>query len=304
LPSDPRARAAVVVIGGLVGFLVVLEVIDRLSPTPQGPRSSSYATAPAGLAAYASLLERAGHPVRRLRVPIAGRPPRMGETLVVLDPSVMEPGEERALGDWVRAGGRLVAGGSGDPTWLDEVLDEEVPRWGGDGPSRRPVLAPVLETAGVREVVSAGGGAWHELGAALPVIGPADAPLLVTARSGRGTVALLADASPLQNRRLAHADGAALGLALAGGARRPVAFLETVHGYGAARGIAGLPASVKWALIGLALTALVAVWAAGRRLGPPEDPEDPLPPPRVEYVDALAAALVRAKPEKNKKERS
>ena len=61
---------------------------------------------------------------------------------------------------------------------------------------------------------------------------------------------------------------------------------------------------MKWALIGLALTALVAVWAAGRRFGPPEDPDTEPPPPRVAYVDALAAALVRAKPEKDKERSS
>ena len=67
---------------------------------------------------------------------------------------------------------------------------------------------------------SRNGGGWHELGGALPAIGPADAPLLVTTRSGEGSVALLADAAPLQNASLDVADGAALGLALAGGPRR------------------------------------------------------------------------------------
>jgi hypothetical protein len=181
------------------------------------------------------------------------------------------------------------------------VVDDP-PIWDADDVPRRRTLVPVAETTGVTEVRSLGGG-WHELGGALPVIGPADAPLLVTLGSGEGSVALLADATPLQNRALARADGAALGLALAGGAERPVAFLETVHGYGVARGFGGLPARVKWALIGLALTALVAIWAAGRRFGPSEDPETEAPPPRVAYVDALAAALVRAKPDPKEEER-
>ncbi len=77
-----------------------------------------------------------------------------------------------------------------------------------------------------------------------------------------------------------------------------MAFLETVHGYGVSRGFGGLPARVKWTLLGLALTTLLALWAAGRRLGPAEDPDVPLPPPRVEYADALAAALARAEPDK------
>jgi hypothetical protein len=291
---SPRVRGLLVLAGVLVGFVVVFAVIERLAPSPKGPRSSSYATTRSGLAAYASVLDRAGHPVRRLRTPIAERAPRGDETLIVLEPDVVEPEEARAIGDWVRAGGRLVAGGRGDAPWLEAVV-EDVPRWGPDGGSRRAALLPVAETADVGQVRGAEGGAWHELGTTLPVVGPADAPLVVTARSGRGTVALIADASPLHNSGLARADNAALGVALAGG--RPVAFLETVHGYGVSRGIASLPARVKWTLIGLLLTTLVALWSAARRFGPTEDPDTPLPPPRIEYVDALAASLARTKPD-------
>ena len=71
---------------------------------------------------------------------------------------------------------------------------------------------PVAETAGVRRVVPRDGGGWRKLGAALPILGPKDAPLAVIARDGRGTVVLLADASPLQNRALGVADNAAFGL--------------------------------------------------------------------------------------------
>jgi hypothetical protein len=288
-------KPALVLGAALAGFVVLLVVVDALTPEPKGPRSSSYATAPDGLAAYASVLERNGHPVRRLRTGIADRRPPVDQTLVVLDPDVVEPREARAIGSWVRAGGRLVAGGSAEAAWLDEVLADP-PRWEPSGDTRRTTLVPVAETAGVDEVPSAGGG-WHEIGKALPVIGPAGGPLLVTAGSGRGEVALLADATPLTNARLAEGDAAALGVALAGADRRTVAFLETVHGYGTSRGFGGLPARVKYVLIGLALTALVAIWAAGRRFGPPEDPETEPPPPRVAYVDALAAALERAKPD-------
>jgi hypothetical protein len=288
LPADPRARAAVVGLGALVAFGLLLRLVDALLPAPHGPVSSSYATSARGLAAYASLLERAGHPVRQVRVPIADRPPRPGETLVILDPDVVDPGEATAIGDWVRGGGRLLAGGA-NAAWLNAVLAAPPsPRSG--APATRRALVPV---PGVTTVRSDGGG-WERPGPALPVIGPPDRPLLLTTRSGRGTVELLADPSVLQNRRLGQADAAALGLALAGGRGRPVAFLETVHGYGAARGLGGLPTRVKWLLGGLLLAGLAALWAVGRRLGPPEDAERPLPPPRVEYVDALAAALARA----------
>jgi uncharacterized protein DUF4350 len=302
MPRDGRVRLALGIVACLAGFAVVLAIIDRLSPEPKGPPSSSYATSPRGLAAYASVLQRNGHAVRRLRTRIADEAPPTGQTLVVLDPDVMEPEEARAIGEWVRSGGNLVAGGTGEARWLDSVLDA-APRWEDGGGRLRRTLVPVAVTSGVEEVVSDGGG-WHGLGGALPAIGPADGPLLVTTRAGKGSVTLLADTTPLTNARLAQADGAALGIALAGGRGRTVAFLETVHGYGVARGFGGLPTRVKWTLAGLALTALIAVWAAGRRFGEPEDPDTEAPPPRVAYVDALAAALVRAKPEQDKERSS
>jgi hypothetical protein len=302
MPRDGRVRLALGIAAFAALFVLVLVVVDRLTPKPTGPPSSSYATTPRGLAAYASVLQRNGHPVRQVRTRIADKAPPSDQTLIVLDPDVMEPEEAQAIGAWVRSGGRLVAGGAGDASWLDEVLDAP-PTWEDGGGRVRRTLVPVAETAGVTEVVSDGGG-WHDLGGALPAIGPAGGPLLVTTRSGRGQIALLADATPLTNQRLADADGAALGVALAGGKDRTVAFLETVHGYGVSRGFGGLPGRVKWALLGLALTALVALWSAGRRFGPPEDPDSEPPPPRVAYVDALAAALVRAKPEKEEERSS
>ncbi|HEY6889817.1 MAG TPA: DUF4350 domain-containing protein [Solirubrobacter sp.] len=302
MPRDGRVRVALGIGAFLLLFAVVLLVVDRFTQEPKGPPSSSYATTPQGLAAYASVLQRSGHPVRRLRTRISDDAPPIDQTLVVLDPDVMEPEEARAIGDWVRRGGRLVAGGAGDASWLDEVLDAP-PTWEDGGGARRRTLVPAADTAGVREVASRGGG-WHDLGGTLPLIGPANGPLLVTTREGEGEVALLADATPLRNEGLDLADGAALGIALAGNDKQTVAFLETVHGYGVSRGFGGLPAQVKWALLGLALTALIAVWSAGRRFGPPEDPDSEPPPPRVAYVDALAAALVRAKPEKDKERSS
>jgi hypothetical protein len=234
--------------------------------------------------------------VRRLRTRIAETAPRRDETLFVLEPDVMEPEETRAIADWVRAGGRLVAGGLAE--WV-EALIETPPAWEPSDPGARTPLAPV---AGVSEVHSLAGGGWEDVGGALPRLGPAASPLLVSVRAGEGRVELLADVSVLQNRGFGRADNAALGIDLAGGAGRPVAFLETVHGYGVARGFGGLPANVRWTVIGLGLTALVAIWSIGRRFGPAEDPDTEPAPPRVAYVDALAAALARAEPEK--KERS
>ncbi len=47
------------------------------------------------------------------------------------------------------------------------------------------------------------------------------------------------------------------------------------------------------AFAGLAVAVLVFAWARGRRLGPPDQPNRTLPPPRAAYIDALAGSLAR-----------
>jgi hypothetical protein len=279
-------RAVLIVLGALAAFVALLIAIDRLSPAPKGPPSSSYSTTPRGVAAYAALLDRAGVPVRRLRTSVGEREPRTGETLVVLDPEVLEPAEAEAIRAWVEGGGRLVIGSRVEPAWLDQLLDAP-PRWDA---APRPTSTPLVPLAGVRTVEGRRGAALTRLGGLLPLLDP---PLAASTRLGAGELVLLADTWPLSNDGLDDADNAAFALALAAGG--PVAFLETVHGYGVARGFGGLPSAVRWTLLGLLLTSLVAVWSAGRRFGPPEDPDAEPPPPRIEYVDALAGSLARTK---------
>jgi hypothetical protein len=119
------------------------------------------------------------------------------------------------------------------------------------------------------------------------VLADGDHAVLVT----RGGFSFLADASPLQNERLAEADNAALALNLAGAG--PLIFAEAPHGYGESTGLGALPGAAKGALILLLAATLLLMLARGRRFGPPEPEARELPPPRAQYVDALGAALAR-----------
>jgi hypothetical protein len=157
-------------------------------------------------------------------------------------------------------------------------------------------LQPGAETASVRSVATAGDGVFTETAGARATLGSApDRALLLTMTVGPGTLELLADASPLQNRLLAHADNAQFALDLVGPAGRPIVFVESVHGYGLARGLSALP-SQWWLSLGLlAVAGLAFVLARGRRLGAP-DVSPPLPPPpRRAYVDAVALLLRRTR---------
>lgn len=292
LALERRTRLIVAIVAVVVAVNVLLLALGLAFPSPGGPRSSSYATAPEGLAAYATLLRDNGYDVSAaLDAPTDDTlDPR--STVVLLDPDTVLEEEAQALGRFVERGGRLVAGGP-DPTWLASVL-EGAPEWSPDGFESADALAPVPETAGVARVSTGGIGSWTAVGSSLPALGDdGDRSLLVVGRAGAGSFALLADASPLHNDRLGEDDNAALGLALAGSRDRPVTFVETVHGYGAERGLAALPDGWKVALAGLVLAGLLLMLARGRRLGPPEDEERTLPPPRRAYVDAIAASLAK-----------
>lgn len=289
----PRRRRLLRLAGIVVVALALLAaVIDELTPHAGGPTSSSYATSADGLAGYAELLSRAGHAVSRLRVrpSTATLDPR--STVVLLDPSLVLRDDVAALRRFVIAGGRLIAGGREPGAWLSELVAGS-PSWTDTGDTTATPIVPVPETSGVNLVGSAGTGAWSDAGGTLPALGGARSSLLTVVTLGAGRTALLADSSPLQNRLLAHADDAALGLALAGAPGRPVAFEEASHGYGASSGLAALPARWKWALLGLVIAALLAVAAKIRRLGPAAPPPVPALPPRRVHVEALASALAR-----------
>jgi hypothetical protein len=285
------ARAGLLFLAFVVLLNGVAAIGNRLRPAPSGPPNSSYATSARGVAALAELLEREGRHVERLRADLADASLDPAATVVLLDPDRMTAEDATAVRDFVEAGGRLVAGGPG-PSWLDGIVDHP-PDWDSDGARTVRPLAPGPEVDSLTAVEAAGDGAWGREGPALPLLGAREGPALVSARVGSGRALLLADASPLQNRLLDHADNAALGLALAGERGRRVIFVEGVHGYGEARGLAALPARWKWTLGGLGLAALALIWALGRRLGPPEDERRPLPPPRRRFVEAQALTLSR-----------
>ena len=98
-----------------------------------------------------------------------------------------------------------------------------------------------------------------------------------------------ADLRRVRNENLADGDNAAYALELAGDG--PLVFAEGER----PRGLAALPESGKWALGLLGLAALLFMLARGRRFGPPQPPGRELAPPRVAYVDALAAALAKTR---------
>jgi hypothetical protein len=280
----PGARALAVAVAVIVIVEVGLAALDAATrgSQPSGPTSSSLSTAHSGLAAYAELLARNGHPVSHQRGSLAGARLDPAATLVLLDPDHIDRNDLDNVRRFLSEGGRLVAGGT-RPEWMLELAPSVLPGWTPHGARRVTVTDPASGTA--LSLVTAGTGSWVE---------PGGLRALVFRPAGDdGRITLLADASPLQNRLLASADNAAFGLSVAGESGRRIVFAEGVHGYGTATGIDAIPFRWKVALVGVALAALLAMVAAGRRLGPPEDEARRLPPARRVYVDSVAAALAR-----------
>ena len=292
----PATRAVVTVVVLVIGLNLLVEGVTVITGGrgPGGPTSSSYATADDGLAAFAELVGRRGHPVRQLRVPLdeAGLDP--GWTVVLADPSDVSAEEAEALVAFLGAGGRLLAAGPTAAPLVGGLLGGGL-EWDGRGVETARPLAPVPEVAGVSRVQTAGGGHWSDAGASLPALGEGDRVLLTVTSTGPGRVVALADASPLQNRLLARADNAAFALAAVGGPGRPVAFAEAQHGYGRQTGLGAIPSRWRWAVALGFVAAVVWMWSRGRRLGPPDEVERAQAPPRRAYVEAMAAALARTR---------
>ena len=281
-----------VLVAVVVGVNVAFFVVDLLFGGPSGPRSSSLATSGDGLAAYSDLLEVKDHPATAARTNEVD-PTR---TAILAEPEGFDQAAAETLRRFVQRGGRLIAGGPSAVEWL-QIVTSHAPSWSPSGPTRFAADPSASETNGIRSIETASGGVWTHLGSGRAVVGEPPSVLVSEDDVGDGTVVAIADVSFLHNANLARADNAAFGLVLAGDDGRPVWFLESVHGYGDARGWSAIPVRWRWAIAGVGISALVFMWGRGRRLGPPEAATGPPPPPRRAYVDALAGALARTKGE-------
>lgn len=288
---SPAARVIVVLAGVLVVANIGAGFLDRvLGGGPSGPSSSSYATSSGGLAAYADLLGAQGHPVTRLRTPIDRAHLEPGSTLVLADLQVT-PVEAATVDDFVRHGGRLVAAGGQVGDLVASLADARA-RWSVEGAEVLHAVGSEAETSGVRRVEAAGSGSWSFIDSGELAGGGNTVAFADDVDAGR--VVAIADSSILSNDYLDRADNAAFAIAAAGPRGRPVVFAEYGHGYGHSSGLGAIPARWKAMLLIAALAVVVAMWARGKRLGPPDRDDTVRPPPRVAYVEAVAATIARA----------
>ncbi|MGZ4678372.1 MAG: DUF4350 domain-containing protein [Acidimicrobiia bacterium] len=276
---DERLRVVIVIAVGFAVIVASLAFVDRAtrgrSDATTSSRGSARSTAVDGVRALRTLLHHYGIETDDLAGRIRSDEP-VTATLFVLDGAYPDDRDVAAVRAVLDRGGRVVIGGTDAAQWLDRAG----PPTGARGPVHTEVTLD-----GARYAVSAEPSPRWDL--------PGGSRLVVTRRVGAGTVILLSSTSPLQNDRLARADNAAFGVALAGTNHR-AAFAEGIHGLTAVTGFDAIPGGWKLALLGAPVALLLAAVAAGRRIGGAEPQGRRLAPGRRVAIDVLGAAYARS----------
>ena len=245
-----------ILVGGVLLANLLAQGVDRAvgGDQPGGVAGSSYATAPAGLAAYATLLAHYGHDVEsqrgddRARAPCLPTRPRSSSS-----PTGLTDDDASALLQFVAAGGRLVVGGA-SPFYLDKLRDTP-PRWQTTGEHvvdgdrsrvrrRARRSTPRASDRGRRRARDARSSAATR------------SALLTREAVGRGEIFFLADASPLENARPRRGRQRRL-RARARGRRRPARRLPRRCARLRRRAAAGRPFPDRWK-VALVLVAVAA----------------------------------------------
>ncbi|MGH9034405.1 MAG: DUF4350 domain-containing protein, partial [Acidimicrobiia bacterium] len=214
--TEGRTPRSVLVAGALLAVATVISAVPQRGSGTDSP-SSSYSTGPTGSGAYAELLRRFDHPVDRIRGDLDRARLEPASTLVILDAQLTEA-EIGHVGRFVRAGGRLVAGGGAADDWLDEVVGDDPPRFD-DAPVDAAIpTGDAPEGEGIGLVRLGGQGSFRGPGSLQPLLAERGGVALVAVAGdvGSGRVVALADPTPLQNVLLGVADNAGFGLAVAG----------------------------------------------------------------------------------------
>ncbi|MFN2526529.1 MAG: DUF4350 domain-containing protein [Actinomycetota bacterium] len=292
--AHPVARGTGVVVTSILCLNLLLWALVRFGGEgPSGRPGSSTGTVPEGLAAYADLLARSGHPVHQIETldELDSLPTR--STLIALGTSLLPATDPGTLRTFVQRGGRLVIAGSSDNPWMGDLLSSPPTFDPAGSQSARPIVS-VPEVAGASQVIAGGSGSWSDAGETLPFLASEDKTIASLWSQGGGRIVFLADPAILENQLLSAADNAAFGLAIAGATDRAVFFHEELASRGQ-EGLAAIPTRWRWFLAGALLAALLWMWANARRLGPPVGTPTSYQPPRRQYLDSLALTIARTR---------
>lgn len=271
---------------------MALFAVSRAS-TNGGARNSTLVRTSVGFSYWYDALDQLGNPLIRLREPLTAQNlPGDSVLVMVVGAEEILVDEWQPLRSFVEDGGWLITS--------FEVLETLTP-----GVSLSPISLgefqrPPLftgETQQVRLTTTGAGssGVTGELGPAIPLLVDASARYAaVASRVGDGRVVGLTS-DLLRNGNVLAEDNLRFAVQLAG--QRTVVFNEYVQGFEQVTASVPDPLERPWPWI-LGLLAIVAtLWGTGHRFGRPVLKQRTLPPPRVDYVDAMGAALAGGGPD-------
>lgn len=277
--------------GGVIALNLLIWGLSSLSEggAVSGPDGSSFVTTRSGAAAAAGMLERLGIRVERARVPLDEVELDRDTTVAIVDvgSAVYGAPELNHLEEFLRAGGRLVVAGQAD---FVERLLPDAPLWRSEGAEQANATGDLVTTS-VGSVRLGGFGSLT--GADTPFLVADDLAIGMTRPVGEGELVWLADSFPFHNQGIGQENAAVLVASLLD-PQGPVVFDEYRHGYRLDGGLwAVIPPRWRLALLLGGVTAVLALAAYGRRLGPPHDIERRLPPGREAYLDSISGIMSR-----------
>ena len=281
-------RRVGIVVGVLVGFALLVGLFSSyIDPRVEGPFGSSFTTTGHGVGAWHDVLEELGRPTTQSRVAFPEASVTADATVVVVDPQIADFDAEymTSLLEHAESGGRVVlVGVFGVEGFLGEpirVVEAGVVSIG---------VVPGPFSTDVTDLAVRGGDRYAGHGGEA-IVTDTGGDVVVRFVIGAGDIVAVSDPWLFSNILIPEADNGVLAVRLVGGG--PVVFDEFVHGFGVDQGPTALGAGLLRFVVVGTIGALVAMWAVGRRLGPPEQRSRSFPPSRAEYLDALGTSLAK-----------
>lgn len=202
-----------------------------------------------------------------------------------------------ALKIWVQEGGRLVVLAPPYGGELDSLVGIPASRARRKKATVAYPFAALPETRGVAAVAGSfeADFAWDASRKALPLLAVRSGIVAMTYPLGRGRVTVLTDPMVFANENLARAGNARFAVQVLGAHPGPIAFDETIHGFGASQSLwDALPQAARIGAVMAAFALLIALLGTLIRFAPP------VPAAREEerdssaYITSMANLLARA----------
>ena len=295
LALDRSDRRSLTIAGGI--FVLLVGVALVLAPDTDSTREvpTTYSTASGGAKAAWLLLRETGYRVQRWERPPADLRDPAGTLLILADPSAFPAERDRkALNDFVRGGGRIIATGVQAALFFPDADIREEPvtanTW-----KQVPAVSLSAPTRVAPHITLAPWAYWRPTAPGLPLYGDEWKTRVMAQQIGRGEILYWASATPLTNAGIRERYNLEFFLACIGN-RDAVIVLwdEYLHGYRQSLAASAARSPLGWLFLHLGIVALAVVLTYSRRSGPVMAPAGDTGLSPLEFVRTLGHLYERA----------